>query len=271
LPAIKVQPTGVSTCEGTSAGFDVKATGTGITYQWQKDGENIGGATSSLYFIDSALVSNAGSYDVVVSGICPPAVTSNVIKLIVNTSTPVLKNCTENKSVSIPTKQQDVYTIENNDLDPIVEDSCNKYILTYTINGSSHGYATRTGYTTLYGDTFSAGTYQIVWEATDSMGQKSNLCSCEFTVNAFFFVPNYFTPNGDRYNDTWQFSLEALPGADVKVYNLWGILVYDSKGITEIDWDGRNMQGLDCPSDGYQYLITIGNKVYYKGTVTILR
>ncbi|MBK7712899.1 MAG: hypothetical protein IPJ37_19655 [Bacteroidales bacterium] len=85
-PAITTQPTNQTTCEGTSVSFSVTATGTGLTYQWRKGAVNIGGATSATYTIAAPIVGDAGSYDVVVSGTCAPAVTSSAVTLTVNTA-----------------------------------------------------------------------------------------------------------------------------------------------------------------------------------------
>ncbi|MBK7712903.1 MAG: SprB repeat-containing protein [Bacteroidales bacterium] len=85
-PVITTQPTNQTTCEGTSVSFSVTATGTGLTYQWRKGAVNIGGATASTYTIAAPIVGDAGSYDVVVSGTCAPAVTSSPVTLTVNTA-----------------------------------------------------------------------------------------------------------------------------------------------------------------------------------------
>ena len=52
-PAITTQPVGQTLCSGNAASFSVAATGTGLTYQWKKNGSNISGATSSSYTIPS--------------------------------------------------------------------------------------------------------------------------------------------------------------------------------------------------------------------------
>ena len=85
-PAITVQPTNQTTCAGTSVSFSVTATGTGLTYQWRKGAVNIGGATSATYTIAAPVIGDAGSYDVVVSGTCAPAVTSAAATLTVNSA-----------------------------------------------------------------------------------------------------------------------------------------------------------------------------------------
>ena len=68
-------------CSGFPVNFSVTATGTGLTYQWQKGGVNIPGATSASYSIQNASTSDAGTYTVVVSGVspCPPVTSQNAV------------------------------------------------------------------------------------------------------------------------------------------------------------------------------------------------
>ena len=67
-PAITDQPEAVSVFAGQPASFSVSVSGaTPFTYQWQKDGEDIPGATAATYTIDSAQPSDAGAYRVAVS------------------------------------------------------------------------------------------------------------------------------------------------------------------------------------------------------------
>ncbi|HML57818.1 MAG TPA: immunoglobulin domain-containing protein, partial [Ferruginibacter sp.] len=84
-PAVTVDPTNETVCEGSPVTFSVTATGTNLTYQWRKGGVDINGATASSYTISSVVSADAGSYDVVVSNIgCTPA-TSAAATLTVNT------------------------------------------------------------------------------------------------------------------------------------------------------------------------------------------
>ena len=48
-PAITAQPASTSVVSGNTATFTVMATGSGLTYQWQKNGAPIGGATAASY------------------------------------------------------------------------------------------------------------------------------------------------------------------------------------------------------------------------------
>jgi hypothetical protein len=63
-PVITQHPVSQNVELGNSATFSVTATGAALTYQWQKDGANISGATSSSYSIPSTTNGNSGSYRV---------------------------------------------------------------------------------------------------------------------------------------------------------------------------------------------------------------
>ncbi len=67
-PAITDQPDNVEVSAGQAASFSVSASGSSpLSYQWQKGGSNISGATSSTYSISNAALADAGNYRVIVS------------------------------------------------------------------------------------------------------------------------------------------------------------------------------------------------------------
>ncbi|CAG5078240.1 gliding motility-associated C-terminal domain-containing protein [Parvicella tangerina] len=84
-------------------------------------------------------------------------------------------------------------------------------------------------------------------------------------------IPNVFTPNGDGQND---YFWVQVPGnlaecLDLKVYNRWGMLIFNSfGGITA--WDGKNSDGDEVPDGTYMFTIEIEDYTY-EGTVTIFR
>jgi hypothetical protein len=81
---ITQQPTGRTVALGGSLSLSVAASGTApFTYQWQKAGVSIAGATASTYSVASAQMVNAGSYTVVVSNIVG-SVTSQGVEVIVS-------------------------------------------------------------------------------------------------------------------------------------------------------------------------------------------
>lgn len=85
-------------------------------------------------------------------------------------------------------------------------------------------------------------------------------------------VPQFFTPNGDGYNDYWN-----MKGANATRYSKIVITIYDRSGklikqITpsEVGWDGTyNSEKL--PSDDYWYSIVLENGTIYKGHFSLKR
>jgi len=86
-PSLTTQPVRQTVNMGQTATFSVTASGTApLSYQWQKNGTNISGATSSSYTTPATAISDSGAtFDVVVTN---PAgsVTSSIVTLTVNIS-----------------------------------------------------------------------------------------------------------------------------------------------------------------------------------------
>ncbi|MBI2512496.1 MAG: immunoglobulin domain-containing protein [Opitutae bacterium] len=101
-PSITTQPTSQTVTAGAAASFSVAASGTApLSYQWQKDGAAISGATSTTYSIASAAAGDAGTYSVVVTNSAGSA-TSNGATLTVNAaaSAPAITTQPSNQSVT---------------------------------------------------------------------------------------------------------------------------------------------------------------------------
>lgn len=82
-PGISSQPSSLTRSEGQSATFSVTATGTGLSFQWRKDGVDIPGANSSSYTINSVTLLDQGAYSVRISNLAN-TITSNNGNLTVN-------------------------------------------------------------------------------------------------------------------------------------------------------------------------------------------
>lgn len=64
------------------------------------------------------------------------------------------------------------------------------------------------------------------------------------------FVPEIFTPNGDGINDVLVIKgIEKYTNAQLKIFNRWGGLVFESSGIYKNDWDGTNLNGARIGGD----------------------
>lgn len=105
-PTITEHPASYSVCAGQSVTLAVTATGDNLTYQWRHEGAPVAGATESSYTIASAVAGDAGRYDVVVSGTCSPAATSNfgivqIASPAAITQQPQSQTVCENSTVSL--------------------------------------------------------------------------------------------------------------------------------------------------------------------------
>ncbi|MBK6266233.1 SprB repeat-containing protein, partial [Marivirga sp. S37H4] len=99
-PTITTQPSSVIICENDITSFGVTATGSGLSYQWQRSDDNEFSFVNIDNFTDGGIYSNFNSptlqinntplstdtydYRVIVSGICLPSVISNVVDLSIN-------------------------------------------------------------------------------------------------------------------------------------------------------------------------------------------
>lgn len=100
--------------------------------------------------------------------------------------------------------------------------------------------------------------------ATD---QCPETVSRQVTVHSgcVIWVPNVITPNGDGHNDAWVIGGLAKSGSQVKVFNRWGNLVYESANY------GNNWRPRDIPDGTYFYEVVDGRTGQrFSGHLTVL-
>jgi gliding motility-associated-like protein len=124
-------------------------------------------------------------------------------------------------------------------------------------------------------------------ETTTYTVTVSDINGCEatahikVTVANEIFVPNLFTPNGDGKNDYFQVYGTGIDKIRLSIYNIEGILVYETTSIYEamtVGWDGT-YKGNQLQPGKYLWVIeakgTDGLTLLYngsnKGVVTLLR
>jgi hypothetical protein len=95
---VSTAPVSLTNCPGTSAGFNVSATGTGLTYQWFKGGNAIPGQTGNSLLLSGVSAVDAGTYTVIASGLCGNSVTNSATltvnqPVVVSTAPVSLTNC----------------------------------------------------------------------------------------------------------------------------------------------------------------------------------
>jgi hypothetical protein len=83
-PAIITQPTGGQTAVGETFGFSVQAVGTGtLSYQWTYNGNTIPAQTNNTLLLTNIVVTQAGTYAVVVGDSVSAIASTNAVLLVV--------------------------------------------------------------------------------------------------------------------------------------------------------------------------------------------
>lgn len=83
-PTITAQPQNTTLCAGAELTLSVSASGDApLTFQWQKDGDDINGATNATFTLSATTSTDAGSYQCVVSNTCG-FITSNAAIVTIN-------------------------------------------------------------------------------------------------------------------------------------------------------------------------------------------
>jgi hypothetical protein len=117
-PSITAQPASKSVLTGQAATFSVTATGTAtLTYQWNKGGAAISGATSASYTTPATTSADSGSQFTVTVSNGAGSVTSNAATLTVSASTAILNASTASlnfSSVNIGSNSSLPVTFTNN-------------------------------------------------------------------------------------------------------------------------------------------------------------
>ncbi len=86
------------------------------------------------------------------------------------------------------------------------------------------------------------------------------------------FIPSAFSPDANNLNETFKAAGTGFVCLQMKIYNRWGQLIFDSPAM---GWDGRcGVQ--DCPSGQYFYQMEFANAagnrtIFRKGVVTLIR
>jgi len=95
------------------------------------------------------------------------------------------------------------------------------------------------------------------------------------TDNCSFSIPNIFSPNGDRRNDSFGLILEdgvSVENYNCKIFNRWGEVVFESTNFSEF-WNGTQ-KNEDATVGVYVYIMSfdLGGISYNEtGDVTLLR
>jgi len=140
-PAITTQPASQTVSAGQTATFTVTATGTApLSYQWQKNGTAIGGATAASYTTPATTASDNGAQFTVVVSNAAGSVTSNAAALTVNSAPVAPTITTQPASQTVTVGQTASFTVAATGTAPLSYQ--------WQKNGTAIGGATAASYTT---------------------------------------------------------------------------------------------------------------------------
>ena len=178
----------------------------------------------------------------------------------------------------------DILVEENNLIRPSADDTLICAGLPITMYASSPSgnivWYDTLGNTINYGDSYtpsstdSALVFMLFSESTYCKSEPNPVYleveDCH-TVNA----PNVFTPNNDGTNDFFSLHINGITCFNCKIYNRWGLLIYEIKNMDGY-WDGTVIQSGELAVDGTYYYIAEfckydGRFGSHTGYITLIR
>jgi len=118
------------------------------------------------------------------------------------------------------------------------------------------------------------GGYNVCLNAYNGSNCPARICKTVPTdIEPIIGLPSGFSPNGDGENDVLYVRGAAIKTLDLKIYNRWGELVFETTSQS-IGWDGT-FNGKPQPIDAYAFVLSVsfidGSQQLKKGNVTLLR
>lgn len=191
----------------------------------------------------------------------PPAITYNApgtynINLVIDEGLPTQ----ENYCLNVEVLESPEMSLGNDTLIP----AGSSVILSPDTIYSTYEWSTGSEEATI--EVFDAGVYYLT--ITNENGCKAG---DDIEVILDIGIPNFFTPNGDGFNDTWSIPfLHNKPESEIRIFDRFGnTLAQYQAGQGE--WDGT-VQGRTLPEGTYWYVIKVpGIQKPFQGSVSIKR
>jgi gliding motility-associated-like protein/uncharacterized repeat protein (TIGR01451 family) len=122
------------------------------------------------------------------------------------------------------------------------------------------------------------GWFNVKLMVTDDEGCSAEKSGQVFIAPAFtLFIPNAFSPNNNKINDVFEVRgiFQGIKAYNIKIWNRWGMLVYESDDISR-SWDGSRFGNGDKLTDGvFIYSIEVvdyfGKRYNYDGDIHLLK
>lgn len=227
-------PTVLDTCFMEEVGFNYTALGTEGSYSWSSGSQTA-----------TELIKHQGTYTVTLTNVCGAVSKSMTVNLVPDSQLELPRDsaiyCGDEVKVSgINLGLNTTYTWHNSDGEPQGE----------MINEN--------------------GWYTV--QTSDLCGIQRDSIYIGLKNVAYFYLPNTFTPDGDNYNQTYNWKGENVNVHRFTIFNRWGELVFS--GVDAIGWDGR-WDGIQCIDGTYTVVAVIenclGEMEEVRASITLLR
>ncbi len=118
------------------------------------------------------------------------------------------------------------------------------------------------------------GSYRVCLTAFNTSSCPSTACKdVPAEVTPLIGLPTGFSPNGDGQNDVLYVRGAAIKTMNLKIYNRWGQLVFETSSM-DVGWDGT-FGGQPQPMEAYGYVLNAtfidGTTRLLKGNITLIR
>ncbi len=111
------------------------------------------------------------------------------------------------------------------------------------------------------------GNYIVTLIATDTKGCKDTIQKPIVIEEAYYiYVPNTFTPDGNRYNNTFSASVVGVRNLTVRIFNRWGEIIFESDDMN-FEWDGTYL-GVLVQDGTYTWRIDYTTRSGREDTIT---
>ncbi len=228
-------PAVLDTCFEVGVGFSYTAPGSAGSYQW-----STGSQTATTW------ISQEGVYSCTLTNMCGSMTDSMQVRRYTTVDLVFpedsIRDCQKQLSVSL------LHVETNYDLE------------IFAPNGNLIGtYLTESGW------------YQL--HAFNPCGEVWDSIYVNLQNEQSFYLPNSFTPNGDSYNDRYEFEGENVEVQSIRIFNRWGEEIFSQEG-SFTGWDGR-YKGEACPTGMYAVSVVyedcFGIPTEFSGHVNLLR
>lgn len=270
LPEVTTQPSAtVSVCEGGDLSLETIAAGTSMGYQWYEDAGGgpaiLSGQTNPELLIATVVPALEGrSYLAKITNTATGCETWSDAALVHVTGSPVITRQPDHLALCVGTGGS--FAVEASGQNLTYQWQVDQGTGWQAINGEESSDLQVTTFT----EDMSANHYRVEVGSPGCVGAFSDEVQIMLATegcNKSLLITEGISPNGDGQLDYWIIQgIEEYPENAVKVFNVWGDLVYETARYNNTDkmWYGQSQKsfagGNTAPDGTYYYIIDLGNQ-----------